>query len=175
MKTVLRRLGIVAGLALAVGTAAELWGRTAFSRVVQSDVETLLAGSSAGDAKFVTEAMLDGLPEPVQRYLRYTGVIGKPLVRTVHLRQRGKMLLASGQPWIPLQAQHGTPLDTGVCLVRHAADRPDTDRACARHVPDRGRADADQGGLTHHGGRREGQGDPGSRFSSCRAALVTQT
>jgi Family of unknown function (DUF6544) len=109
MKTVLRRLGIVAGLALAVGTAAELWGRTAFSRVVQSDVETLLAGSSAGDAKFVTEAMLDGLPEPVQRYLRYTGVIGKPLVRTVHLRQRGKMLLASGQPWIPLQAQHGTP------------------------------------------------------------------
>jgi hypothetical protein len=55
--------------------------------------------------KFVTEAMLDGLPKPVQRYLRYTGVIGKPFVRTVHLRQSEKLLLVSGQPWIPLQAQ----------------------------------------------------------------------
>ena len=105
MKTFLRRLGILAGLALAVGMAAELWGRTAFRRVVQSDVQMLLAGSSAGEARLVTEAMLDGLPEPVQRYLRYTGVIGKPFVRTVQLRERGQMLLTSGRPWIPLKAQ----------------------------------------------------------------------
>jgi hypothetical protein len=105
MKAALRRLGIVVGLALAVGTAAQVWGRTAFDRLVQSEVKNLLAGAYAGEAKFVTEAMLDGFPEPVQRYLRYTGVIGKPLVRTVQLRQSGKMLLASGQPWIPLQAQ----------------------------------------------------------------------
>ena len=105
MKTVLRRLGIAAGLALAAGTAAELLARRAFSRLVQSDVQILLAGSSASEARLVTEAMLDGLPEPVQRYLRYTGVIGKPFVRTVHLRQSGRMLLASGQPWIPLKAE----------------------------------------------------------------------
>ncbi len=105
MKTFLRRLGILAGLAFVAGIAAELWGRTAFRRVVQSDVQMLLAGSSAGEARFVSEAMLDGLPEPVQRYLRYTGIIGKPFVRTVHLKQRGKMLLASGRPWIPLKAE----------------------------------------------------------------------
>jgi hypothetical protein len=109
MKTLVRRLGILAGLALAAGMAAELWGRTAFRLMVQSDVKTLLAGSSAGEARLVTVAMLDGLPEPVQRYLRYTGVIGKPFVRTVHLKQRGQMLLASGRPWIPLKAQRGTP------------------------------------------------------------------
>ena len=33
MKAVLRRLGIVVGLALAAGTAAEVWGRTAFDRL----------------------------------------------------------------------------------------------------------------------------------------------
>jgi hypothetical protein len=101
----LRRLGIVAGIALAAGIATQLWGYTAFRRLVQSDVETLLTGSSAGEAGIVSEAMLDGLPEPVQRYLRYTGIVGKPFVRRVQLRQQGRMLLARGTPRIPLQAQ----------------------------------------------------------------------
>jgi Family of unknown function (DUF6544) len=105
MKTFLGRLGILAGLAVAAGAAAELWGRAAFRRVVQRDVQMLLAGSSAGEAGFVSEAMLDGLPEPVQRYLRYSGVIGKPFVRTVHLRQKGRMHLASGTPWVPVKAE----------------------------------------------------------------------
>ncbi|MBP1703877.1 MAG: hypothetical protein H6Q38_2984, partial [Chloroflexi bacterium] len=30
------------------------------------------------DNLLVTEAMLQHLPAPVQRYLRYTGVVGKP-------------------------------------------------------------------------------------------------
>jgi hypothetical protein len=49
--------------------------------------------------------MLDGLPAPVQRYLVYAGVIGKPMVHTAHLTQTGKMALGPGQPWIPLKAQ----------------------------------------------------------------------
>jgi hypothetical protein len=105
MNTLLRRLGIAAGLALAVGMATQLWGRTAFHRLVLSDVQTLLAGSTGGEARLINEAMLDRLPEPVQRYLRYTGVIGKPFVRRVHLRQSGRMLLANGTPWIPLKAE----------------------------------------------------------------------
>jgi hypothetical protein len=90
---------------LSAAMTAELLGRQAFSRLVGSDVRTLIGGSSRGKAKFVSERMLDGLPGPVQRYLRYTGVIGKPVVRTVRLRQRGKMLLGAGQPWIPLEAE----------------------------------------------------------------------
>jgi Family of unknown function (DUF6544) len=106
MRAILRRLGIVAGLALAAGMATEVWGRTRFRRLVKSDVQSLLAASSfAGEASLISEAMLDGLPEPVQRYLRYTGIVGKPFVRRVHLRQSGTMLLASGKPWIPLKAQ----------------------------------------------------------------------
>jgi hypothetical protein len=105
MKTVLRRLAAGAGLALGAWMTTDLLGRKAFSRLVRSDVQALLGGPSRGEAKVVSEEMLDGLPEPVQRYLRYTGVVGKPFVRTVHLRQKGKMLLGAGQPWIPLKAQ----------------------------------------------------------------------
>ena len=61
MKTFLRRLGILGGWAFVAGIAAELWGRTAFRRVVQSDVQMLLAGSSAGEARFVSEAMPTGM------------------------------------------------------------------------------------------------------------------
>jgi hypothetical protein len=49
--------------------------------------------------------MLDGLPEPVRRYLRYTGVIGQPFVRTVRLSQLGRMFLGTGPLWMPLTAQ----------------------------------------------------------------------
>jgi hypothetical protein len=105
MKTLLRLLGTGLGLALCAGVAAEVLGRKAFSRLVRSDVQTLLVGSSRGETKIVSEEMLAGLPEPVQRYLRYTGVVGKPFVRTVQLRQKGKMLLGAGKLWIPLKAQ----------------------------------------------------------------------
>jgi hypothetical protein len=105
MNTVLKRFGIAAALALAAGLATELWARTAFHRLVLSDVQTLLAGSPRREARLISETMLDGLPEPVQRYLRYTGVIGKPLVRSVHLSQSGRLLLARRTPWIPLRAE----------------------------------------------------------------------
>ena len=75
MRATVKWLRVVVGLALAAGMATELWGRARFRRLVKSDVQSLLAASSfAGEARFISEAILDGLPEPVQRYLRYTGV-----------------------------------------------------------------------------------------------------
>jgi hypothetical protein len=53
----------------------------------------------------VTEEMLAGLPEPVRRYLRYTGVVGTPIPATIRLRQKGRMRPGPGQPWMPLEAE----------------------------------------------------------------------
>lgn len=105
MQTFLKRLGAGAALALSVVTTAELLGRRRFSRLVDGEVQKLQPGASGDEARLVSEEMLGGLPEPVRRYLRYAGVVGKPVVRAVHLRQRGKMLLGAGQPWIPLKAE----------------------------------------------------------------------
>jgi hypothetical protein len=93
------------GLALTAGAAAELVGARAFARLVRDDVGALERRASGDGARLVGEEMLAGLPEPVQRYLRYTGVVGKPLVRRVHLRQKGRMQLGRGLPWIPLEAE----------------------------------------------------------------------
>jgi hypothetical protein len=97
-------LAAAAGMGVLAGLAAEFLARRAFSRLVHSDVQVLAGRASRAKASVVTEDMLGGLPEPVQRYLRYTGIIGKPLVRTVYLRQQGRVRLA-GQRWIPLRAQ----------------------------------------------------------------------
>lgn len=53
----------------------------------------------------VTQEMLLGLPEPVQRYLTYTGIVGKPRVKTVWLTQTGRFRRAKDQPWMPLSAE----------------------------------------------------------------------
>ena len=97
MAATLRRLSLLAGLAglagLAVlaGICAEVIGHRAFARLVRRDVQELQARASTGRAGAVTEEMLTGLPEPVCRYLRYTGVVGKPVPGTIRLHQEGRM------------------------------------------------------------------------------------
>ena len=49
--------------------------------------------------------MLADLPEPVRRYLRYAGVVGRPFPGTIRLRQKGRMRPRAGQPWMPLDAE----------------------------------------------------------------------
>ena len=100
-----RNLAAAAGVGLSAGLTAEVLGLRAFSRLVHSDVQALSARAPGGGTRVVTEEMLGGVPEPVQRYLRYTGVVGKPFVQGVYLRQKGRVRVGAGERWIPLAAQ----------------------------------------------------------------------
>ena len=100
-----RRLPALAGLAVVAGIGAERAGHRAFTRLVRRDVQALRARAAPGQAGVVTEEMLADLPEPVRRYLRYTGVVGKPFPATIRLRQTGTMRLGRGQRWVPLDAE----------------------------------------------------------------------
>jgi hypothetical protein len=100
----LRGFAAAAGAGLSAGLTAEVLGSRAFRRLVRSDVQALSARVPEGETSMVTEEMLGGVPDPVRRYLRYTGVVGRPLVRRVYLRQQGRVRLA-GRRWIPLRAQ----------------------------------------------------------------------
>jgi hypothetical protein len=105
MAAMLRRLPAVAGLAVVAGTGAALAGRRTFARQVRRDVQALRARAAPGRAGVVTEEMLADLPEPVRRYLCYTGVVGKPFPGTIRLRQTGRLRLGPGQLWVPLDAE----------------------------------------------------------------------
>ena len=56
------------------------------------------------EAKVIEETDLDGLPEPVQRYLRFTGIIGKKEIRCARFRQQGHFRTDVKQEWFPLDA-----------------------------------------------------------------------
>jgi hypothetical protein len=105
MAVTFRRLPAVAGLAALAGVGAEFAAHRAFSGLVRRDVEALHARASPGRAGVVTKEMLADLPEPARRYLHYTGVVGRPVPGIVRLRQKGRMRLQQGQPWMPLDAE----------------------------------------------------------------------
>jgi hypothetical protein len=57
----------------------------------------------------VTPEMLRDLPAPVQRYMAYTGVLGKPWIHTARVRQAGRFRRGLDQPWMAMAAeQHYT-------------------------------------------------------------------
>ncbi|MGO9958780.1 MAG: DUF6544 family protein [Solirubrobacteraceae bacterium] len=105
MTTRLKRLSAPL-VVLSAGVLAVMLGSRAFSRLFTSDVRALLARAAPTIGQDVIgEEMLADLPEAVRRYLSYTGLVGKPFVRTVRLTQRGRMRPGPGQPWMALEAE----------------------------------------------------------------------
>ncbi len=97
---------VVAGGALiSAGVWAGALGARSFDHSVRHDVDTMFARATTNESLTVTEGMLESLPSPVKRYLSYTGVVGKPIARTVHLAQSGQMRMGPGQPWLSLRAK----------------------------------------------------------------------
>lgn len=47
---------------------------------------------------------LESLPAPVQRYVRYTGMIDAPAIRTARIRYTGKFRLGLDKPWMTIRA-----------------------------------------------------------------------
>lgn len=53
----------------------------------------------------LVEKDISFLPDPVQKYLRYIGAIGKPKVQNVHAVFSGKMKLTDNGKWMDISAQ----------------------------------------------------------------------
>lgn len=60
--------------------------------------------------RIITEADLVPLPDPVQRYLRFAGVIGKPQVRCARVAQSGVLRTTPTQNWMPIEAMQYSTL-----------------------------------------------------------------
>ena len=93
-------------------------GPRSFRAQFDRDVAAGLARSL--EAPAVTDADLAPLPEPVQRYLRATGVVGQPRVRNYRLRFRGRIRSAPDTPWMPFEADQQSFADqpTQLFLMR---------------------------------------------------------
>lgn len=106
LKAVLSVLGILVGGAVAIVLGSKVRLKRANSRLV----DELLAAATPQSARVFTKDDLDGLPDPVQRYLDAVLTEGQPYIRTVRLQQCGEFRLGDADaPWKPLEAtQHVT-------------------------------------------------------------------
>jgi hypothetical protein len=75
-----------------------------FSGRINREITSLLSQSRPGPRIVVTEEMLRNLPLPVQRYMTYTGVLGKTFPHTVRLRQVGRIRQNEKSAWMKLEA-----------------------------------------------------------------------
>jgi hypothetical protein len=94
-------VNVVGLLAVVYGAAA--WGpfglRAEYHRRTSRGLAQLVA------APPVTDAELTALPMPVQRYLRYVGVVGQPHVRGFRARFRGRFRRGPDAPWMPIAGE----------------------------------------------------------------------
>ena len=55
--------------------------------------------------KIINEAILSTLPDPVQRYMHFTGVVGYPWIQSARLKQVGKFRQGADRPWMDFSAE----------------------------------------------------------------------
>jgi len=89
---------IVAVIAAAFAT----WALWRWSRAIDAEIARLSASAQGGE--IVTGAMVRSLPEPVRRYLAFSGVVGRPIPRLVRLSQRGRIRSSAEASWMELVA-----------------------------------------------------------------------
>ena len=87
------------------------YGRWSFSNTSRAEVRDLLRNVKEDTAAVVTLDTLKQLPEPIQRWLIASGVVGKPRVQTVRLKQRGLMRTDPEGSWMPAEAEQFFTVD----------------------------------------------------------------
>lgn len=87
-----------------------VFGYLQFANKINREIEQLFSKTNWNN-KIVTEKMLEGLPSPVQKYLHYSGVVNKPWVNTVNLKQTGQMKSNSQGKWFPIVAEEYYSVD----------------------------------------------------------------
>jgi len=77
--------------------------------------------AAVAEAPPITEQDLARLPDAVQRYLRATGMVGRPRIHSYRLRFRGRIRSAADAAWMPFEAdQHSFANDPARLFLMRA-------------------------------------------------------
>ncbi|WP_369017274.1 hypothetical protein QBE54_05870 [Thermatribacter velox] len=101
----------ITGIALISLFVLSLVGSFFFKRGVVSEVQGLFGQKRTEKTEIVTEKDLEGLPEPVQRWLRQTNIVGRKKIFAVRLKQRGLIRTTEEQPWMSARAEQYFTVD----------------------------------------------------------------
>lgn len=85
---------------IGVISAVLIIAKPLFYSKYKSDIKSALGQMSVVPPEVITEESIAHLPEPVQRYIRYTGALGKPVVRNMMITFTGQIRGAETSPWM---------------------------------------------------------------------------
>lgn len=105
------KFGMAANALALVGIAFGIlaFGPTSLRAAYEHDVAAALAHATPG--AIVREEHLEGLPAPVRRYLRASGVVGQARPTSFRVRLHGRIRSAPDAPWMPFEAEQHDVVD----------------------------------------------------------------
>lgn len=101
------RIALTVGIILSLLVAAYMLlkaGPWSFARAYAADSAAALRRSKL-QSDLLTEADLQRVPAPVQRYLRVTGSVGQPRVSNFRAHWRGRIRDSATGPWMAFEAE----------------------------------------------------------------------
>ncbi|WPP48446.1 DUF6544 family protein [Catalinimonas niigatensis] len=97
------KFGTIANLIILL-VAIVSYGAWQFENSFRRDVAQGFQRNTISESELLTENDLQHLPAPVQKYLRYVGVVGKPKVKNVRIEFSGEMR-EKGKNWFAFTSQ----------------------------------------------------------------------
>ncbi|MBU1099523.1 MAG: hypothetical protein KKA84_03885 [Bacteroidetes bacterium] len=73
---------------------AQYFGNKSFTGKVNNEIKTVFDSVNLTNPEIVTEESIQHLPSPVQKYLKYAGVVGKERIRCTRLKQRANIKMS---------------------------------------------------------------------------------
>lgn len=95
-------IAVVVVLAMVILSVAD----RAFYRSFTMKSLAIKAGAGKSQEKIITEVDLENLPAPLARYMKFSGVIGKKMIRSVHATHTGRFKPGKDKPWMPINGEY---------------------------------------------------------------------
>ncbi|HEX8278300.1 MAG TPA: DUF6544 family protein, partial [Segetibacter sp.] len=102
--------GTIANVIILLGIVPA-YGDCEFKHLVRNELQVFLSKAKP-EKRIVTKEMIQTLPVVIQKWLLQSGVVGKELIYTVRLKQKGQMRLKPDGKWMPVEAMEYFTVDT---------------------------------------------------------------
>jgi len=109
------KFGTIANIVILAGAIIG-YSTANYHHTYEKEVSNGLNQTSAHPAGLLTEADLVELPEPVRKYIRYTGAVGKPKVANFKIEFNGKIRKSEQSAWMPFASEQYNFMETSTRL-----------------------------------------------------------
>lgn len=109
------KFGTIANAFILVATVIG-YGTLSFRNKYKTEVATFLNQAAFIPDSLLTETDIHHLPEPVKKYLHYTGAIGKPKVKNFKVEFSGQIRKDDQSEWMPFTSEQHNFIDASARL-----------------------------------------------------------